>query len=68
MSSLTTTPSITMRFENFGRASAFFLSGTIFSLSHITLPSILTTPAAHYTKLFTPFLTVFSSTSLCYAA
>jgi hypothetical protein len=78
MSSLTTTPSITMRLETFGLTSAFFLSGTIFSLSHITLPSIRTTPAAHYTKLFAPmssygarfvpFLTVFSSTSLCYAA
>jgi hypothetical protein len=57
-----------MRFEAFVLASALFLSGTIFSLSHITLPSIRTTPAAHYTKLFAPFLTAFSSTSLCYAA
>lgn len=76
MSSLVTT--VDIMFEAFGLASAFFLSGTIFSLSHITLPSLSTLSPPQYTKLFAPisrygarfvpFLTLFSSTSLCYGA
>ncbi|KAL2825353.1 hypothetical protein BDW59DRAFT_161830 [Aspergillus cavernicola] len=76
MSSLVTTAEIP--FEAVGLASTFFLSGTIFSLSHITLPALRTSPAPQYTKLFAPissygarfvpFLTLFSSISLCYGA
>ncbi|KAL2838533.1 hypothetical protein BJY01DRAFT_250907 [Aspergillus pseudoustus] len=76
MSSLVTTANVPV--EAAGLASAFFLSGALFSLSHITLPSLRSSPAPQYTKLFSPissygtrfvpFATLFSSLSLCYSA